>query len=181
MPLHPSVARIAASRANGARSKGPVTARGKARASLNAVKHGLRGRRVVLRDDGERAAFAALLEGLEARCAPVDACERHWVHELATVMWRQQRLEALELAVLQQAGSDDEDGPRLPSLRTLCRYRARLARDWRAAFDALAGLRALRPRPVGDLEPAQLRWLADQAEAKRAAKAEAADEATETS
>ena len=41
MPAARSPAQIEASRRNGARSKGPVTAEGKARASRNALKHGL--------------------------------------------------------------------------------------------------------------------------------------------
>ena len=41
MPAARTPAQTLASRRNGARSKGPVTAEGKARASRNALKHGL--------------------------------------------------------------------------------------------------------------------------------------------
>jgi hypothetical protein len=48
-------ARAAASRQNGARSRGPKTAEGKARSAQNALKHGLCARRfVVLGDEASR-------------------------------------------------------------------------------------------------------------------------------
>ena len=46
-----SEARIAASQANGRKSRGPVTPAGRARASMNALKHGRRSRRIALIED----------------------------------------------------------------------------------------------------------------------------------
>jgi hypothetical protein len=46
-----SLGRILSSRANGARSTGPVTAEGKRRSSQNATSHGLLARHIVMRDE----------------------------------------------------------------------------------------------------------------------------------
>lgn len=123
-------------RRNGALSRGPVTAAGKARSALNATRHGLSSRTVVLRDDAEAVELDGLRAALFARCQPLDAAEAHWVEELVFVAWRQRRLRELEEAVLAWAGT--EAGPALPSLATVMRYRARLDREWRRAGEELA-------------------------------------------
>ena len=55
-----SRARAEASRKNGAKSRGPKTPEGKARASQNALKHGLRAQKYVVLPDEDAAEFAAL-------------------------------------------------------------------------------------------------------------------------
>ncbi len=65
MSIDLAPARAAASRRNGAKSRGPKTAGGKARSARNALKHGLCARSFALLDDEYRLQFAALAEGLE--------------------------------------------------------------------------------------------------------------------
>ena len=157
-----SVAEIA--RRNGALSQGPITPEGKARSALNATRHGLCARTLVLRDAEEQADLAALRAAMLARHQPLDAAEAHWVEELVFVAWRQRRLWALEDAVLARA-ADALPAPNLPSLATLIRYRGRLDRDARRAIEELAALRRGRKTLA---EPHQLRGLADQIEHARA-------------
>ncbi|HFA60232.1 MAG TPA: hypothetical protein ENJ83_06035, partial [Rhodospirillales bacterium] len=116
-------AQIEASRRNGARSRGPRTAEGKARSAANSRRHGLCSSRLMLRGEEERRAFAALLADLEARLAPVGEAERHLVEELAVVSWHQRMLRTVESRAL-EALAGGEPAPGLPSLATLCRYRA---------------------------------------------------------
>ena len=54
-------ARALASRRNGARSRGPTTAAGKARSARNALQHGLCARTVLLDDEDADRLEAALL------------------------------------------------------------------------------------------------------------------------
>jgi hypothetical protein len=65
-----SNARAAASRRNGAKSRGPKTPEGQARAAQNALKHGLRARIHVLLPDEDAAEFAALQTPLFEGLAP---------------------------------------------------------------------------------------------------------------
>src|SRR4051794_12601749 len=168
MPLSPTPAQSATSRANGALSRGPATPEGRARSALNGTRHGLAGPFRLLPSE-DAAAHERLRAALLARHAPADAAEERWVEELAFAAWRLRRLRALDAAALDAADgtSEPDETARLPSLATLARYRGRIERDQRQALQMLETLRASRPRlpaSVASATPAQLRWLADRAE-----------------
>ena len=94
--------RAEAARANGAKSRGPVTAEGKARSSRNALRHGLAAQAFTLLPGEDAGAYAGLLDGLRARYRPADALALHLVQRLASVMWQQHRADRLEAEVLTQ-------------------------------------------------------------------------------
>ena len=155
MPLAPSPAQQAASRANGARSRGPATDAGKARAAQNGTRHGLRGGPFALLPGEDADELAALERAVAADWRPRDAHERHWVRELVAAMWRQRRLRGLELAAL--AAAEAESPPSEASLKrllTFARYGARLDGD---IGRALRALRSLKGRPDEDLAEAPTR------------------------
>jgi len=86
-----------ASAANSARSTGPITPEGKARASQNALTHGLLARSVVLPtecSDGFDAAFAALRDELQPR----SYIEHRLVEIMAISDWRRTRAWHMEMA-----------------------------------------------------------------------------------
>ena len=70
---------ILASRANGARSRGPVTAEGKRRSSRNAVSHGLLAEVVVLPGESQDA-FCRLLTDYLKRFEPANEFELGFMH-----------------------------------------------------------------------------------------------------
>ena len=98
MPATRTAAQQAASRANGACSRGPVSDTGKTRSARNSTRHGLRGGPFALLPGEEREEFVALHAAVTSDWGPRDAYERRWVMELVTSMWRQDRLRGLELA-----------------------------------------------------------------------------------
>src|SRR3954452_14005077 len=109
MPTIPTLAQSAASRANGALSRGPATPEGKARSAVNATRHGLRAAsRSDLPPDDE-AELAICRDALTARLAPVDAVAEHWVAEIAFALWQQQRLRPLTTLALAAAESDTDE------------------------------------------------------------------------
>ena len=87
----------AASRANGARSRGPKTPEGKARAARNSLRHGLLARAVVLEDES-RARFDTLVCQLDEALQPQTAIEHLFVGKMAAAHWRQLRIWELERA-----------------------------------------------------------------------------------
>jgi hypothetical protein len=127
MPISPSASQSDASRANGARSSGPVTAEGKAVSARNAHRHGLRSGKLLLERE-EEAWLEELLAELVRAFRPQGAVEQTIVEALALSEIKLARLDRLELEAL-VAAADPEADPRLARLATLARYGSRLSRE----------------------------------------------------
>jgi hypothetical protein len=91
----------AASRRNGARSRGPVSAAGKARSAQNATRHGLRAQSLLLSDESAHE-FAALAGALRAELAPRGALQSELALRVAAAAWRARRADRVEAAVLER-------------------------------------------------------------------------------
>ncbi len=87
---------------------GPRTTEGKARSSLNALKHGLSARKVVLKNESQKE-FDRLLAGLTEAWHPVDTMEAAIVADMAAARWRLQRIWSVEATVIDLEMTDQED------------------------------------------------------------------------
>ncbi len=92
-------ARAAASRRNGAKARGPRTAAGRARSARNALKHGLRARRLVLLDDENASEFRVFQAAARAELAPSGTLQSELVERIVTAAWRARRGGRLEAAL----------------------------------------------------------------------------------
>ena len=95
-----SEARAAASRANGSKSRGPVTARGKYNSSLNSFRHGILSRFLVLPGESPELFEDQFNEFMEEH-QPRTLTERALVEDMVTSWWRKQRIWGLESARIQ--------------------------------------------------------------------------------
>ncbi len=140
-------AQAEASRANGACSRGPTSAEGRRRSALNATRHGLRARAGATPSLSfeDEAKLAGLRSDLARRWPVETAAERHWLDALARCHLRQEKLDALELLVMDALLSGTNE-PGLPALATLLRYRRQVARETGEASANLAALIDARPR-----------------------------------
>lgn len=102
-----SEARLQANRRNATKSTGPRTAAGKGKSAMNAVKHGIWSRTVLL-DCDDRDEFETFAAGLVQRLQPADELERMLVDRIVTTAWRLRRLQQIENAILEQGKRDGE-------------------------------------------------------------------------
>lgn len=105
----PERARI--SRVNGAKSRGPKTTEGKARSSLNAIKHGGYATNAVVLSNEDPNAFESLVARYVQRIQPADSIEYNLVRQLASFDWRLARVLAMDARLL-----DHELDVQLPAL-----------------------------------------------------------------
>lgn len=158
---------IQASRANGAKSKGPVTPAGKARSSQNATIHGLTANLALKAESHPE--FACLAQAYFDQHQPVGEAETHCVEILVSCHWRQNRAWFLETALLDGETSrvvpqDLEEDPGIPestivartwrllssgspSLTLLMRYESEHSRGYFKALKTLSELQAARRLP----------------------------------
>lgn len=116
-----SLRRVAASRANGNKSRGPITLEGKRISAQNSTRHGLLAQSIVLTGE-DPSRFEALLDELYAEFHPVGPVENALVETLAVSRWRQMRLWALEGAGLNYQIARQEESVD-PSTRAALAFR----------------------------------------------------------
>jgi hypothetical protein len=92
---------IKANRLNAQSSTGPSTPGGKARTSMNAVKHGLTARQIVLPSE-DQDEFDSFRADLFSSLNPQSAFEAVLVERIVTTAWRLRRIPMLELAFFQR-------------------------------------------------------------------------------
>ena len=160
-----SSARAEASRRNGAKSRGPKTPEGKARASQNALKHGLRAQKHMLLPVESAAEYQRLEAALLEELAPEGALQAVLARRVVAAAWRLERVERIETEVfawnllgggrtLGLALIRDCNNAR--AFDTLLRYRGgTLAEFWRAlrTLKALQAEAAAPQAEVGVPEP----------------------------
>ena len=96
----PSKRKLDSARANGAKSHGPVTEEGRKISSMNALKHGLNARTVVLpnEDDDE---YNFQLEAYVEQLHPAGLVEMDLVVEMVNARWRQRRCNKTETGLFE--------------------------------------------------------------------------------
>jgi hypothetical protein len=93
-----SAAKIKASRLNGAKSRGPITAQGKKTSSLNALKHGLTAKTLVLWNENH-SLFENVRQSYIDSLQPTSSLELELTQTMVTAEWRLRRAWALETAL----------------------------------------------------------------------------------
>jgi hypothetical protein len=97
-----SLRRIHSSRANAARSRGPITAEGQERSSANAIRHALLARCVVLENESGPCLDDLVTQHTQ-RFAPADGVEFGMIEEMAAAYWRMRRAWAIENRLMEKA------------------------------------------------------------------------------
>ncbi len=96
-----SLRKIDSARANGAKSRGPITEEGRKKSSKNAFKHGLNARTPVLFNETDDE-HAALLDSYVQDLQPVGTAEMAAVIDMVDAKWRQRRLLNIESEMFQR-------------------------------------------------------------------------------
>ena len=107
------------------KSTGPRTPAGKARSAVNALRHGLTGRVVVLPSEDMDAYYAFCAE-LSADLAPETALERQYAQTFCDTQWRLNRARSIEDSMLslghfEAAGDIDPGHPQVHAALTAAR------------------------------------------------------------
>jgi hypothetical protein len=150
---------ILASRANGAKSHGPVTSAGKLRSSRNAIRHGMLSQ-VLLIEGESQENFISLFNEIHDEFQPRTGVETTLVENMAISRWRQTRLltlESISSQIRKQAEMGQGEHPSLAAraadavrtltdqsrmLEFLSRHETRCARQYDRSLKRLIELRA---------------------------------------
>lgn len=161
-----------AARDNGRKSRGPVSAEGKLRSSLNARRHELAAKSLVLNAE-EQADFDRMLDAYAEQLQPENEIEADLVEQMAAAKWRERRCWLHQKSLLEHnvaymasylrgnlsdaarfalALKADGDSSRFQLLQ---RYESMHTRTWRRAWRDLLEIRKLQNEPSKGLKPAE--------------------------
>jgi hypothetical protein len=132
-----------ANRRNAQKSTGPKTPEGKAAVSMNALRHGLRARTVVLPGEN-REEFNQLCDDLEVEWHPQSRTEQFYVEQMAVSQWKLTRMEVGEVAIFEDVAASTT---KLPLLDRLWQAECRLERSYARAQRELERLQNARREP----------------------------------
>jgi hypothetical protein len=121
----PSPLQYAANRLNAEKSHGPTSPEGRARSSMNALRHGLTARVVVLPSE-DMDAYQAFSKEIVDSLDPQTPVERQFAQTIADNQWRVNRIRSIEDGMLgmghfEQSGDSDADNPEIHSAMTAAR------------------------------------------------------------
>jgi hypothetical protein len=135
--------RAEVNRANAQHSTGPKTESGKQRSSLNALRHGLSSKIVVMPNE-DLEVYHAHLQSFLDEYQPQGATEAHLVQSLADTSWRQNRIAAIEANVLKFATMVVMPENDAKALANLSLHSQRLARQFERTVTQLRDLQKSR-------------------------------------
>jgi hypothetical protein len=138
-----TIKQFEANRRNAQQSTGPKTPEGKTAVSMNALRHGLRARSVVLPGE-DRQEFNQLCDDLDVEWHPQSRTEQFYVEQMAVSQWKLIRMEVGEAGVFQ-----DLEGVKsqIPLLDRFWQAECRLERSYARAQRELERLQASRRIP----------------------------------
>src|SRR6267154_1858597 len=158
----PTPAQYAANRQNAEKSQGSTSDQGKKRSSLNALRHGLTARVVVLPSE-DMAAYNAFSKEIVDSLGAQTPMERQFAQTVADNQWRINRIRSIEEGMLaeahlESAGDSDAEHADIHSVLTAARafrehskdfvnlslYEQRLHRSMREALRQLMELQSAR-------------------------------------
>jgi hypothetical protein len=161
--------RVAAGHLNGLKAKGTKTPEGKSRSALNAVKHGLGAKRIVLANENF-AEFERLMDMFMTRFQPVDGVEYELIADVVVAKWRHRRACGIEAAAVdlqleKDRAQQDRDYIELSEdircalayqaverdtgfISAMNRHGARIYREFHNGMKLLVQMQANRPAPA---------------------------------
>ena len=151
VPKMSSLSQIAANRSNAQFCTGPTTQAGKESCKMNALRHGLTSKQIVLPHE-DREGFERLLTSHRREYDPASPTEEDLIQELAISQWRLLRARRVESEYFAQVfesssgttlaaliASDDDKG-----FQKIQRYLAAAERAWRRALKDLQQAQSVR-------------------------------------
>jgi hypothetical protein len=159
--LHtPSPEKVAANQANAQLSTGPKTPEGRKASSMNALRHGLTSRELVIRAE-DQTAFDELHAAYRAELQPHGILETEMFNSIVHAAWNLRRVRTLEAALFDGAADPLDDEQNEPKLARLTRYYKRFESTLLKCSRELRTLQSNRAARANSPEPIEDAPLAD--------------------